>query len=232
MPTITREFRLYLNAEFMTPLRFCANQSDSGEIWIFEIYSTDSVQYIPLSASLIGTKPDGTLIAVPTTISDGKVYVTETQELTAAAGVGIFELHLDNNHGTANFLIDFEVSPTANGVASESDLTLIQQAIDAADRVAQYGSPLQASSASQMTNHQSVYVYTGTTTSTLTNGHWYYWNGSAWTDGGVYNAVAVTTDKTLTLVNVAADAKAVGDAIVAFNDKFITSAEIEEVLTG
>ena len=48
----------------------------------------------------------------------------------------------------------------------------------------------------------------------------------------MYNAVAVTTDKTLTQTNVAADAKAVGDAIVAFNDKFITSAEIEEVLTG
>lgn len=41
-------------------------------------------------------------------------------------------------------------------------------------------------------------------------GHWYTWNGSAWEDGGVYNAVAVNTDKTMTLNDVPADAAAVG----------------------
>lgn len=32
---------------------------------------------------------------------------------------------------------------------------------------------------------------------TSDNGHWYYWNGSAWTDGGVYQAQATEYDKNL-----------------------------------
>lgn len=43
------------------------------------------------------------------------------------------------------------------------------------------GSPLVASSISEMTDTTRVYVNT-------TDGHWYYYNGSAWTDGGVYQA--------------------------------------------
>ena len=43
------------------------------------------------------------------------------------------------------------------------------------------GSPLVASSTSGMTDTTRVYVNT-------TDGHWYYYNGSAWTDGGVYQA--------------------------------------------
>lgn len=76
-----------------------------------------------------------------------------------------------------------------------------------------YGAPLTASTSSAMTDQTKVYVYTGPTSGSYTNGHWYYYNGSAWTDGGVYNSSAVQTDTTLTLSGVAADAKATGDAI-------------------
>ena len=58
------------------------------------------------------------------------------------------------------------------------------------------GSPLQASTISAMTNEEKIYVYTGNE-SGYTNGHWYYYNGITWTDGGVYNSVAIETDKTL-----------------------------------
>ena len=37
--------------------------------------------------------------------------------------------------------------------------------------------------AAQMTNHAKVYVYTGSENG-YTNGHWYYWNGTSWTDSG------------------------------------------------
>ena len=75
-----------------------------------------------------------------------------------------------------------------------------------------FGAPLTASTVAEMTMQNRIYVYTGSETG-YTAGHWYYWNGSAWTDGGVYNAVAVVTDTTLTQAGVPADAKATGDAL-------------------
>ena len=46
------------------------------------------------------------------------------------------------------------------------------------------GSPLVASSISDMTDTTRVYVNT-------TDGHWYYYNGSQWTNGGVYQATGI-----------------------------------------
>lgn len=79
-----------------------------------------------------------------------------------------------------------------------------------------YGAPLTAATAAGMTDQTRVYVYTGNETGYV-NGDWYYYNGTAWVDGGVYNSVAVQTDPTLMLAGVPADAKATGDAINAFS---------------
>lgn len=83
-----------------------------------------------------------------------------------------------------------------------------------------YGAPLTASTSAGMTDQTKVYVYTGTTGGGFTNGHWYYYNGSAWTDGGAYNSSAVQTDTTLTLSGVPADAKSVGDFKTATDESF------------
>ena len=81
-----------------------------------------------------------------------------------------------------------------------------------------YGAPLAVGNSALMTDTSKVYVYVGTTTSSLTNGHWYFWDGTAWTDGGAYNSTAVQTDTSLTLSGVPADAKAAGDAIRAIDN--------------
>ena len=47
------------------------------------------------------------------------------------------------------------------------------------------GQPTVATSVSAMADHNTIYLYTGSE-SGYTNGHIYYWNGSAWTDGGAY----------------------------------------------
>lgn len=74
------------------------------------------------------------------------------------------------------------------------------------------GGPNVASTVSAMTDTSKVYVYTGSETG-YTAGNWYYYNGSAWVSGGVYQATAVETDTTLTMPGEPADAKATGDAV-------------------
>lgn len=65
---------------------------------------------------------------------------------------------------------------------------------------------LTAATAAQMTNTDAIYKYTGTETGYYQN-VLYFYNGSAWAP------ISAPTDKTLTVENMPADAKAVGDAI-------------------
>ena len=76
----------------------------------------------------------------------------------------------------------------------------------------EYGYPFTAATAADMTDPSKIYVYVGNETGYV-NGNWYYHNGTAWVSGGVYNAIALDTDTTLTVSGAAADAKATGDAI-------------------
>lgn len=79
---------------------------------------------------------------------------------------------------------------------------------------AMFAGPLVANTAAAMTDTTRIYVYTGSETGYNT-GHWYYYDGDSWEDGGVYQAAAVQTDTTLSIAGEAADAKATGDAIAA-----------------
>lgn len=83
------------------------------------------------------------------------------------------------------------------------------------------GSPLVAATAADMTDTEKIYVYVGSE-SGYTNGNWYYYDGSIWVSGGVYNSTAFQTDKTLTISGAAADAKVVGDKINAFDEDIFT----------
>lgn len=93
-----------------------------------------------------------------------------------------------------------------------------------------YGSPLIATEADDMVEENRVYVYTGSE-SGYVYGHWYYYNGTEWADGGVYNSSAINTDTTLTQSGMAADSKAVGDEFSAINEDLsdeVTRATEEE----
>ena len=131
--SITRYFDLYLNAGTSIPLVINANQYDQGETWIFTLYTEQGVQYTPSSGAIVGIKSDGFVITNAGTVNgSGQVVITETQQMTAAAGLATFELQIDSTtHGTANFAVMVEKSPTDGGIASDSDLSLIQQALNA-----------------------------------------------------------------------------------------------------
>lgn len=96
------------------------------------------------------------------------------------------------------------------------------------------GAPYAASTVSSMTDRTRIYVYTGDE-SGYTKGNWYYWNGSSWVSGGVYNSVAVETDKTLTVAGKAADGEVVGQEIgslkESINDLKASGANNESLIT-
>lgn len=95
-----------------------------------------------------------------------------------------------------------------------------QNAADSAEDAAQsasdarlfMGAPLVAQTADAMTDDTRVYVYVGSEEGYV-SGNWYYYDGSAWTSGGVYNAAAVQTDDKLLAERVPADAAAAGTGI-------------------
>lgn len=129
---IDRYFKLYLNAGRSIPLVINANQYDSGETWHFTLYTDRGEVYLPSSGAIIGIKADGHIIDNAATVdSRGRVVVTETEQMTAAAGKAVFEISIDDNsHGSANFIVLVEPKPSDGGVLSDSDLSLIQEAID------------------------------------------------------------------------------------------------------
>jgi len=101
---------------------------------------------------------------------------------------------------------------------SNDDYLVVDSAIDGTRKLKEslitnaVGAPLVASTAAGMTDTDRVYVYTGSEAG-YTSGNWYYYNGSSWTSGGVYNSTAFNTDTTLSTPGAAADAKATGDAL-------------------
>lgn len=97
-------------------------------------------------------------------------------------------------------------------MADEIEATAEELADDVAEVKEKYGSPLVAPTAAGMIDHTRIYVYTGSETG-YTFGNWYYWDGTAWTSGGVYNSTGVNTDSTLSVTGMPADAKATGDEI-------------------
>lgn len=88
-----------------------------------------------------------------------------------------------------------------------------------------YGYPFTAATAAAMNDTAKIYVYTGSEAG-YTNGNWYYHNGTAWVSGGVYNATALETDKTLTISGAAADAKVTGNKFQDITSKVDTDENV------
>lgn len=131
---ITRTFKLCLNAGTGSAPFINVSQTDRDEVWLFELYSETGERYIPSSGAIIGIKADGHGISNTGTVdNEGRVVITETEQMTAAAGRAIFELSIDGlTHGTANFIVNVEKKPIDGAIMSDSDLSLISEAVDSA----------------------------------------------------------------------------------------------------
>lgn len=162
-----------------------------------------------------GTRIDGHAFATTCTVADNEATFVDTVDMTNAAGDHPAELVVRQNDerlGTMNFIISVEPAAMDEDASIDpEDQSLFEQLYA---KVAS-GSPAAVDTVAEMTNTEGVYLYTGDETG-YTRGYWYYYNGSAWVAGGAYGSGA--TDKTLTLSDVAADAKATGERIEEIRD--------------
>lgn len=100
---------------------------------------------------------------------------------------------------TMQHTVDDAITTMQNTV--DEAATTMQHTVDEAITTMQHmvGSPLVANSASDMTDITKIYVYTGSEVG-YENGDWYYFDGTLWVDGGVYNAVAIDLDTITSVV--------------------------------
>ena len=168
---------------------------------------------VPAGASVIirAAKPDGTICMYDTneagesasSVSGSTVTIELVGQVLTAPGPVLMQIDFYNADGahlsTFTFCCQVSESVVADDdivssdyfsvlTATLTEMLQIEQAVKAA-----YGAPLVAATAASMTDHTRVYVYTGSE-SGYTNGNWYYWNGTAWASGGVYNSSAVNVD--------------------------------------
>ena len=160
-------------------------------------------------------KPDATYVYNPALGCDSTrniVYFEVTQAMAAANGDGlaIVEIVVDGDiAGTSLITLHFEENPVPEDAIESSDEW--ETIYELGERIiASTVTPV--STAAGMTDHNVVYLYTGTE-SGWNQGHMYYYNGTTWVDAGI-----AVTDTTLSVAGLAADAKKTGDEIEDLKD--------------
>lgn len=120
------------------------SQYDKGQTWLFNVLKGGSAFTIPSGSTITiqGTKSDSTGFQYPCTYSGSVVTATEEQQMTIFAGDVATELSITNGDdliGSINFIIRVEPAALADDTEiSETDLPLIEQAIEDLPLVEQY----------------------------------------------------------------------------------------------
>ena len=126
------------------------SQYDKGQTWNFNIFKEGQPFTIPTGASVAiqGTKLDNTGFQYPCTYSGSVVEATETDQMTIFRGNVTAEIAISYSGsliGSANFIIQVEKAALADDVViSDTDLPLLQEAIEAAQESIAYSKDAEA----------------------------------------------------------------------------------------
>lgn len=137
---ITQEYNINLIPRDV-PVVVNASQYDKTSRTIkFHIYNGTSLFSIPTDAtiSVRGTKPDKTGFAYNCSFGSTSAWFSIQQQMTVLSGKVPCELRIARGSkliGTANFILDVEKSALADDtIISETDIPLLEEAVEAADR--------------------------------------------------------------------------------------------------
>lgn len=138
----TQTFDLDMIPDGVAPI-IHASQYDKGQTWLFNIFADITPYNIPAGATVTiqGTKPDHTGFQYACTYSGNQVTATEMQQMTVLPGDVPTEIRITKNDeiiGSINFKIRVEPAALADDTEiSETDLPLLEEAIEAADEAIQ-----------------------------------------------------------------------------------------------
>lgn len=181
------------------------------------MHDENTVSWVPTAAD---TAKDGVGKLQLMWIASGQTVKTKIFDMKVDPALD-YDLPDDSLDPWASWMPDvINAAAEIGSIEAQVDTRLDSQDAAIAAIRAAVGSPLVANTAAAMTDTEKVYVYTGDE-SGYTAGNWYYYDGTAWASGGVYNSAAVETDTTLSVSGVPADAKAAGDEIDSVKSHFI-----------
>ena len=119
---------------------------------------------------------------VPTSMKPGSV----SEDVITDAITELRELSVD----IANTVQNNQDLINNNQAATKTDIANVNSSLEEKASKSEIGSPLVANTVAEMTDTSKVYVYTGSETG-YTSGNWYYYNGTSWVSGGVYNSQGI-----------------------------------------
>lgn len=127
------------------PPMLSVSQYDKGQTWNFHVFAQNVPFSIPggCTVTILGTKPDVTGFQYPCTYSGNVVSFTEEQQITVVKGDVRAEIRITNGNdeliGSVNFIIRVEPAALADEtIISETELPLIEQALEDLPLVEQY----------------------------------------------------------------------------------------------
>ena len=117
------------------------SQYDKGQTWLISLFENNLPFNIPSGAAVLiqGTKPDSTGFQYPCTFSGNVVTATEEQQMTVIAGKVPCEIVItqsDAQIASLNFCLIVEPAALSDStVISETELPLIEEAVEAVQRI-------------------------------------------------------------------------------------------------